>query len=453
MAQPPLIKASQRGFTIVELLIVIVVIAILAAITIIAYNGIQRQAAESSMKSDLRNAADILNLGKANGSGYPVDAASANGGSGLESSGSNVQTYVAKSYGYCVSSANTKTDKTFRVKSIDGKIEEGTCDVKVSTLSGSTWGFADGTGSAAQLYRPTGITIDNSGVLYFTDHNNHRVRKVLPNGATSTIAGSGTPAFLDGQGTAAQFMYPRDLDVDNSGTLYVVDTDNRRIRTITPSGAVSTLAGSGTTGYLDGPGTTARFNAPRGIAVNEDGTVYVADTYNHRIRKITPTGDVSTLAGSGAIGSADGQGLAAQFYRPHDIVVDKSGYLYVTDSYNDLIRKISPSGLVETVAGSMPGGYVNGQASVAKFDHPTGITIDSEGTLFVTDSFNNCLRMITRDGAVSTLVGSPDEASYGTADGIGSQAQFMDMYYIAADDKGALYVADADAHRIRKIEY
>ena len=159
-----------------------------------------------------------------------------------------------------------------------------------------------------------------------------------------TLAGSSTSGYADGVGTYAQFNYPYGVAVDSSGNVYVADSENSRIRFITPSGTVTTLAGNGTSGFLDGVGTYAQFNRPRGVAVDSSGNVYVADTNNHRIRLITPNGTVTTLAGSGSNLYADGVGTNAKFSSPSDVAVDSSGNVYVADQYNFRIRFITPSG-------------------------------------------------------------------------------------------------------------
>ena len=216
-----------------------------------------------------------------------------------------------------------------------------TSTVAVSTFAGSSWGYADGQGTAAQLSSPNGLTIDSVGNFYVADTFNNRIRKITPSGLVSTFAGS-SAGFLDGQGTAAQFYRPSGVAIDSSGNLYVADTFNNRIRKITSSGLVSTFAGSGTAAYLDGQGTAAQFYRPSGVAVDSGDNVYVADRVNHKIRKITPDGLVSTFAGSSP-GSLDGQGTAARFYNPYGVAIDSGGNLYVADGYNDRIRKITTS--------------------------------------------------------------------------------------------------------------
>ena len=326
------------------------------------------------------------------------------------------------------------------------RIRKVTPKGEVSTLAGSKEGFADGVGIAAQFTYPTRIAIDKAGNLYVTDRN--RIRKITPKGEVSTLSDS-TEGFADGQIGVAQFHDPRGIAIDTAGNLYVADNLNNRIRKITPAGGVSTLVGSGTSGHADGTGDVVRFKSPSGIAIDAAGNFYVADENNHRIRKITPAGEVSTFAGSGSIGNADGQGSAAQFYEPRDIAIDTAGNLYVADTGNDRIRKITPKGEVSTLAGSKSG-FADGIGSTAQFDRPVGIAVDMAGHLYVADYMNKCIREITPKGEVSTFA-SFHSGSYGDADGTGSAARFKGPSGIAIDAAGNLYVADEYNRRIRKI--
>jgi sugar lactone lactonase YvrE len=265
----------------------------------------------------------------------------------------------------------------------------------VSTLAGSgAAGYADGTGTAAQFDSPGGMAMDGTGNVYVADRYNERIRKITPGGEVTTLAGSGVSGYADGTGTAAQFSRPFEVAVDDAGNLYVADDGNHRIRKITPGGVVTTLAGSGVSGYVDGTGTAAQFYWPAGVAVDGAGNVYVMDYGNHRIRKITSGGVVTTLAGSGAAGYADGTGTEAQFYFPTGVAVDGAGNLYVTDYGNHRIRKITPGGEVTTLAGSSSG-YADGTGTEAQFNSPTGVAVDGAGNLYVGDIANNRIRKLT----------------------------------------------------------
>ena len=252
----------------------------------------------------------------------------------------------------------------------------------------------------------------------------------------STIAGRSVGGYADGQGTNASFFSPRGIAIGSNGNLYVADLYNHRIRKITPTGVVSTIAGS-SAGYADGEGTVAKFNRPYGIAVDSSDNLYVADNKNHKIRKITPTGMVSTIAGTSG-GYADGPGTTvAKFNMPRGVTVDSSGTVYVTDTGNNRVCRITPTGLVQTITN-----YSNGITY-----RPDGIAIDSNGNLYVADDANNIICKITPTGVVSTIAGS----SAGYADGQGTNASFLNPVGIAVDSSDNLYVADVLNNRIRKI--
>jgi sugar lactone lactonase YvrE len=257
-------------------------------------------------------------------------------------------------------------------------------------------GYADGTGAAAEFEWPTGITMDTSGNIYVADQSDHRIRTITPSGVVSTLAGNGSSGDTNGTGTAAQFYSPHDVAVDSAGTVYVADLYNALIRQITPEGVVSTLAGSGSYGYAEGTSTEAQFYSPAGVAVDSAGTVYVGDSYNDRIRQITPEGMVSTLAGSGSYGYTDGTGLTAKFKNPEGVAVDSAGNVYVADTQNHCIRRITSEGVVTTLAGSTKG-YTDGIGTAAKLTWPNGVAVNSAGTvIYVTDWYNHCIRKLTR---------------------------------------------------------
>ena len=256
--------------------------------------------------------------------------------------------------------------------------------------SPATSGSMDGTGGAATFGTPYGIAIDSSGNLYVADKKNDTIRKVTASAVVTTIAGeTGSPGSTNATGTAAQFNEPSGVAVDSGGDIYVADTANDVIRKVTSGGVVTTLAGvAGTSGSTDGAGASALFNQPIGLAVDASGNVYVADSGNNTIRKITSGGTVSTLAGSpGVSGSADGTGAAALFHSPRGVAVDGSGNLYVTDGQNCTIRRITSAGAVTTLAGT-PGSFANaaGTGAAALFDVPVGIAVNSGGTLYVAGS-------------------------------------------------------------------
>lgn len=261
-------------------------------------------------------------------------------------------------------------------------------------LAGSKGGFADGAGTTARFNTPTGVAVDGSGNVYVADQINHRIRKITAAGVVSTLAGNGTRGFADGAGTTAQFNYPVAVATDAAGNVYVADANNNRIRKVTTDGTVSTLAGNGTTGFADGSATAAKFSSPAALTVDAQGNVYVADKRNNRIRKITPDGTVSTLAGTGTTGYADGPGVTALFNAPMGITADAAGNVYVADAGNNRIRRITPAGVVATLQGTGIPAYVDGLPVVASFNMPVGIAIDIYGTLYVGDRNDNAIRMI-----------------------------------------------------------
>jgi sugar lactone lactonase YvrE len=327
----------------------------------------------------------------------------------------------------------------------------------VTTLAGSAGqsGSTDGQGAAARFKYPWGVVVDSLNNIYVADNANHVIRKITPDGFVSTFAGSALQTgSADGQGAAARFNYPGDVSVDSSGNVYVTDQQNHIIRKITTGGSVSTIAGSAEqTGSTDGQGAAARFKYPAGIAVDSSGNIYVADRDNHIIRKITSDGSVSTLAGSaGQIGSTDGQGAAARFNNPYGVAVDSSGYVYVADTSNHVIRKITPGGLVSTFAGSTgQNGFADGEGVIAKFHGPFRVAVDLSGNVYVADAGNHLIRKITRGGLVSTLAGSAGQS--GSTDGQGAAAEFYYPYGVAVDSSGNVYVGDHYKHLIRKISF
>jgi streptogramin lyase len=229
------------------------------------------------------------------------------------------------------------------------------------------------------------------------------IRKITPGGVVTTLAGGGsglngfgTPntGSGNGTGTAASFRFPMGVAVDTSGNVYVADMGNALIREITPGGVVSTLAGGGPCCATNGTGTAASFGNPNGVAVDTSGNVYVADYSNNLIRKITPGGVVTTLAGSGAQGSANGTGTAASFYQPEGVAVDSCGNLYVADTKNNLIREITPGGVVTTLAGSVSPGSTNGTGTAASFYFTAGVAIGTTGNVYVADEGNYLIREI-----------------------------------------------------------
>jgi sugar lactone lactonase YvrE len=268
----------------------------------------------------------------------------------------------------------------------------------VSTFAGGTRGYLDGVGTAARFYDPYGLAVDAAGNVFVSERFNHRIRKITPAGVVTTVAGSGEIGEVDATGVAASFNHPQGLAVAASGDLIVVDTDNQRIRRVTQAGVVTTLAGSGLASYADGTGPAASFFFPYNVALDVDGNAYFGDQYNHRIRKMTPTNVVTTIAGSGAEAFADGVGAAASFNYPSGVAVDASRNVYVADYLNSRIRRVSPTGVVTTFAGGAEPEYIDGATPAARFNFAVALTIAADGTFYVADLGNVRVRKIVSTG-------------------------------------------------------
>jgi len=319
----------------------------------------------------------------------------------------------------------------------------------VSTWVGSgTTGAVDGTKTQASFNFPTGIAMDMSGFLFVADKQNNIVRIISPQGIVNTIAGIAVAGFSNAK-DSVKFNGPAGLAVDASGNVYIADQNNSLIRLVNTQGTVTTFAGTtGTAGLVNGTGAAALFNGPTGIATDISGNVYVADNGNNVIRKITSKGVVTTLAGSGNRGALDGTGAAASFNQPQALTVDGIGNVYVADKGNNLIRKITPDGVVTTIAGTGTAGSANGVGTAASFNGPAGITIDASGNLYIGDSNNNLIRKIAANGTVSTLAGT---GSAGAGNGGLTAATFNNPQGVVVDTYGRIYVADTGNSLIRVI--
>ena len=321
----------------------------------------------------------------------------------------------------------------------------------VTTIAGTgVMGAFNGRGTSASFSNLMGVAVDDFGNLYVADSRNNMIRKISADGEVTTIAGSGIAGSRDGKADMASFFYPEALAVDRKGNLYVADTHNSLIRMISPDGLVTTLAGQRIYHTIPGMDTVVRFDNPAGIAVDSLGYVYVADCGNDLIRKISPDGKVQNIAGNGKKGAKDSTGLNASFYLPGGIALDSIGNIYVADTYNNKIRKISPAGIVTTLAGRKLAGDANGKGPVASFSHPTGITVGPGGYIYVADVGNNRIRMISPDDMVTNFAGS---GMRGLTDGRDTIASFYRPYGVASDRSGNIYVADYLNNLVRKISF
>ncbi|HET9532495.1 MAG TPA: NHL repeat-containing protein [Blastocatellia bacterium] len=310
---------------------------------------------------------------------------------------------------------------------------------RVTTLAGAGYsGVEDRAALEASFSDPFGVAVDKLGNVFIADGGDgNRIRRITPAGIVDTIAGS-DEGFADGPAPQSRFNTPSGIAIDGSGNIILADTSNNRIRKIDNRGRVSTLAGSGAAGLKDGPAGEAEFDAPLGVTVDDEGNVLVADTYNDAIRRISAEGMVSTIAG-GEAGYVDGQAVEALFDTPSGVAVDDEGNIFVADTGNDVIRKITSQGEVITFAGE--------QGGESGFDRPLAIVATHDGFLFVTEEGRGLIRRITPEAVVTTFAGR----SPGFADATGSQARFNRPSGIAIDRNGNLYVADTQNYLIRKI--
>jgi sugar lactone lactonase YvrE len=321
----------------------------------------------------------------------------------------------------------------------------------VTTFAGNgTGSYLNGTGTNARFQFPSGVTVNGSGTVYISDTWNHRIRLITPLGVVSLLAGNGNPAFANGTGAGASFSYPAQIAVDINGNAYVADTNNHRIRRITLAGVVTTFAGTGAATSVDGPLLLATFNTPVGLTISKDNAVlFVTEANGNRIRRIEISGGyVVTVAGNATSGSTDGVGTNATFGFPIGIAPDPFGNLYVVNPTSHRVRKIViATGVVTTFAGSSLGTN-NGTGTNAQFNYPSGVTCDELGNVYVAEADTPRIRKITPDGVVTTFAGSGTASS---VDGTGTNATFSKprgMFYYT---DGIIYVADEVGHRIRKM--
>ncbi len=315
---------------------------------------------------------------------------------------------------------------------------------------------------SAQFNGPIGLVVDSASTLYIADFYNHRVRKITTDGKISTVAGTGVagPGGDGGLAVAAQLHYPCAVAVDSSGDLYIADSHNHQIRKITwADGKISTVAGTGagTFGGDGGLATAAQLNSPSGVAVDGSGDLYIADSSNHRIRKVSMVdGKISTVAGTGAqTFGADGvPAISAPLNSPYGVAVDSAGDLYVAEQASHRVRKVTMAdGKISTVAGTggtPTFGGDGGLATAAQLNYPSGVAVDSAGDLYIADSNNHRVRKVTADKKISTVAGT-GAATYG-ADGVpATSAPLNAPYGLAVDCVDSLYIADLSNNRVRRV--
>ncbi|MGW7712198.1 NHL domain-containing protein [Streptomyces sp. wa1063] len=332
---------------------------------------------------------------------------------------------------------------------------------RISTVAGTgVAGFAgdNDAASSAQLKNPYGIAVDSTGTLYFSDLSNHRVRKITTDGKISTVAGTGAAGYAGDGGSAAtaQLNCPREVAVDRTGTVYVADSANNRIRKITADGKISTVAGTGAAGSGgdNGRAASAQLNKPYGVAVDSTGALYIAEFGGHRIRRVAADGKITTFAGTGAAGSAGDGGPAgsAQLNAPYAVAVDRDDAVYIADSVNHRVRRVAGDGKISTVAGTGTAGFAgdDGPATAAKLNKPYGIVVDTTGTLYISEYGNHRVRRVAGDGKISTVAGT-GAAGFAGDDGPATAAKLNGPLGLAVDCVDTLYITDYLNNRIRKI--
>ncbi len=331
-------------------------------------------------------------------------------------------------------------------------------DGTVVTVAGGSQHITTGDGGpaiGAELHRVIGIAFDSAGNMYIADIDDHRIRKVSPVGVITTVAGNGNPGFSGDGGKAieAQLHSPGAIAVTPTGVLYIADGPNHRVRKVTPDGIITTVAGNGQEGYSgDGmPAASASLNDPTALLLDAAGNLYVSESMNRRIRKITADGIISTVAGKGPLGfSGDGgQAASARLNAAYSIALDGKGNVYASDNANHRVRKIAPNGVITTVAGTAEGfSGDGGPATAARLNSPNGIGLDAGGTLYIADSGNYRIRKVTPDGNISTVAGTGDNNYYGDG-GPALNAGLAGPYAVALDADGDVYFTDV--YRVRKL--
>ena len=375
--------------------------------------------------------------------------------------GPAIQAQLTRPIGVAVDSAGnlyiyaTDSGGNYRIRRVDST---GTITTVVATGTPGgrygSFGFLQ-----AQIARPVGVAVDSAGNLYIADTWSNRILKIDPTGTITTVAGTGQSGFGEDGGPAvqAQLYRPTGVAVDGSGNLYIADSGNYRIRKVDSTGTITTVAGTGQSGFDGdgGPAVQAQLRSPAGVAVDGSGNLYIADRDNHRIRKVDPTGTITTVAGTGqsGFGGDGGPAVQAQFARPTGVAVDGSGNLYIADSGNYRIRKVDPTGTITTVAGTRNTGGNRGDggpATWAILDSPAGVAVDSMGNLYIADTLNHSIRKIDATGTIDTIAGGRWESpGFGGDGGPAIQALLFSPSGIAADSAGHLYIADTGNERIR----
>jgi sugar lactone lactonase YvrE len=357
---------------------------------------------------------------------------------------------IGDSRGVAVDAANN----IYIADSRNASIRKVTPEGIISTVAGAgSAGYTgdDGPATSVKLNKPYGVAVDTAGNVYIADTGNYRIRKVTSEGIITTVAGNGS--YLDEiPAISAKLNNVNGLAADVAGNLFIADTDNHRIRKITPDGIIKTVVGTGISGY-DGDGhaaNSAQIYFPRGVAIDSAENIYIADSGNNRIRKVSPDGNITTVAGNGTLGFGGdgGSATSAQLNNPHGVAVDPDGNLYIADTQNNRIRKVT-RGIITTVAGNGTYGYSGdgGAATSAKIKQPYGTAVDSHGNLYIADTFNQRIRKVTPDGIITTAVGNGSSGSAGDG-GPAASASLVYPYAVVMDAAENLYIADSQIRRV-----
>lgn len=363
--------------------------------------------------------------------------------------------------------SGTDQDNDPAVAAIDQKgnitiTAQPTSTATITTVAGTGTGGYNGdniSATSAQLWNPVGLAFDSSGNLFIGDSANNRVRKVAA-GTITTAAGNGTAGYAGdgGPASSAEFSQPDGVALDSAGNLYVADKINSVIRKVSTSGTITTVAGNGTAGY-SGNGqaaTSAELYRPFSVAVDVAGNIYIGDTFNNVVRKVSTSGIITTVAGTGTGGYSGDGGAAtsAQLADPFGVAVDAAGNLYIADSLNNVIRKVSSSGNISTVAGnqSKGAGYSGdgSAATSAQLNQPYGLAVDQAGNIFIADTFNNVVRRVSTSGVITTVAGT-GTAGYAGDGGAPTSAKLNQPYGVSVDQTGSLYIADSGNNVVRVV--
>ncbi|MEO7143204.1 MAG: hypothetical protein ABI165_06825, partial [Bryobacteraceae bacterium] len=338
-------------------------------------------------------------------------------------------------------------------------IRRVTPDGRISTVAGhGVVGFGGDGNLAVQalLAYPRGVTADAAGNFYIADTLNNRIRKVTGDGVIATVAGRNRPAYDGDNGPAIQAALdlPSAVAVDAAGDLYIADTGNDALREVRIDGTIRTVAGNGAPGFVgdNGPAAQAQLNAPQGVGVDASGNVLIADTENNRIRRVNAQGVIQTVAGSDPSNGDRGPALAARLFQPSGVAFDAAGNLYIAETGSHRVRKVSPQGVISTFAGTGVAGDSGdgGNAAAAQLNGPNGLAVDRAGNIYIADTGNNAVRMVTAGGAISTVAGTG--AAGNSGDGSSAvQAELFNPNAVAVDGAGNVYIADSANNRVRKI--